>query len=100
MKTPKVADLCQRSPQCAVHSFARVDRLTPAPTLTPLDYDWLSALLTKTPAALRHELVGPTSDAHVVLTASTTQLQAFIRTHAADRAAFKKPIELEAVKRQ
>ena len=98
MKTPKVA--FYNVHLLPIHSFVRVDRLTPAPIFTPLDYDWLSDLLTKTPGELRHELVGPSSDAHVVLTAPTTQLQAFIRAHAADSAAFKKPIELEAVKRE
>jgi hypothetical protein len=58
------------------HMFLKVSQVTPTLKMAFLDADWLKKLLTKSPAALRHER--RESDDDSVVTASTAELQAFM----------------------
>lgn len=73
-----------------MHTFLIVRQVTPTPSFAPLDDDWVKELVTTTPGAIRHELVGD----RVVLTASTSELQAFLVKHATTAKAFGDPINL------
>lgn len=77
-----------------VHSFLKVGPMSPNLELLPLDQKWLEEYLKAHPAAIRHERV----DDGIVLTASTTELQAFARTHASTKGAFDNAIKLERIK--
>lgn len=73
-----------------VHTFARLNLEDDTATISFLDPQWLSKLLSKDPAALRHERRGG-----VVITATTEELQAFIEKHADDAAAWHQKVWLK-----
>lgn len=77
-----------------VHSFLIVSQLTPTLTFAPFDDDWVKDLLKAEPNAIRHELVGD----NLVLTASTSELQAFLIKHTKTAKAFGSPITLKAIR--
>lgn len=67
------------------HLFAKV-ALTPSTLrIAWLDQDWLVGVVTNTPSPLKYEIV---EKDRIVLTASTAELQAFIRKHANNPEAF------------
>ena len=73
------------------HLFMKVWQVTPTLRLSHLDNEWLEKYLAENPSSLRHELVelqpgvaDTAGDTAVVLTASTKDLQAFVRIHQAD----------------
>ena len=78
-----------------VHSFAKVSRTDSALQLSFLSLEWLGRLLEKNPQAIRHEMVGPTNQQRCVLTASTKELQKFVRQHLDNKEAFLDPIKLK-----
>jgi len=78
-----------------VHSFAKVSRTDSALQLSFLSLEWLGRLLEKNPQAIRHEMVGPTNEQRCVLTASTKELQKFVRQHLDNKEAFLDPIKLK-----
>jgi hypothetical protein len=61
----------------AVHTFMRVKQISPQLQMAFMDYDWLDKLLEKTPEALKHER----EENRVIVTASTKELQAFLRKY-------------------
>jgi hypothetical protein len=72
---------------CPAHFLIfRVEQIRPQLKLTMLDFEACKALLAATPAAVPHVDLKPTDakekDAIPFLTASTAELQAFIRQHA------------------
>ena len=61
----------------AAHTFMRVKQISPRLQMAFMDYDWLDQLLKKTPEALKHEK----QEDRVIITASTKELQAFLRKY-------------------
>ena len=97
-------DFYSPEPQCDVfpppipsHLLLRVYQITPGLRMTALNNDWLRSVLEKDPKVLRHELIGDKSDAQVVLTAETGELQQFLRSHLETEEAWKDPFELKRV---
>ena len=78
-----------------VHSFAKVSRTDSALHLTFMGLEWLGKLLEKNPQAIGHEMVGPANDQRCVLTASTKDLQKFVRQNLDNKEAFIDPIKLK-----
>jgi len=61
----------------AAHTFMRVKQISPRLQMAFMDYDWLDKLLEKTPEAIKHEK----QEDRVIITASTKELQAFLRKY-------------------
>ncbi len=72
------------------HSLVRVDQIVPTLVTAGLDKKWLTEMLSKDAKALPHVI----SDDQLVLTATTTELQAFVLKHLGDENAFEKPSEM------
>jgi len=68
------------------HSFVKIEIGEKETRIIPLDHEWLKKALDAGKVKLAHEVV----DELVVLTASTEDLQKFLRTHADDKKAFPK----------
>ena len=80
-----------------VHTVARVRLRGDTLTLSFMDLEWLGKLLEKNPNAIRHEMAGvKDNDERLVLTASTSELQAFIQEHL-DEAFLKDPDALKRI---
>lgn len=73
------------------HTLLHVVELGPRLRLSAMNPDWLRKLLDKAPGAIAHERRGD----HVVLTAPTAALQAFVLERLREPEAFGKPVELE-----
>jgi hypothetical protein len=73
-----------------VHLFVRINRITPTLTLNAIDADWLETYLAEHPDALRHI----TNDHDLLLTATTQELQAFVRAQAKTKGLFADQGEL------
>jgi len=67
------------------HTFFHVPEIQPELKMSCMEGDWLKNFLKKNPDAIRHEII---EDDLVVLTASTSELQAFILAHLEDEGAF------------
>jgi hypothetical protein len=80
-----------------VHTFMKVDQIEPALKLRLMDVDKFTKRLEKNPALLKHEILQQGSDKKVVLTASTKELQEFMRKHAGDKDVFGEPSNLKRV---
>lgn len=74
-----------------VHTFMKVDEIEPALKLAMMAPDVLKKNIDADPNLIKHE----TLDNTIVLTASTQQLQQFMKKYANDPNIFAKPIELE-----
>lgn len=66
------------------HTFMKVDRIEPKLQLRAMDSDKVSEMLNEDPNLLKHEVV----EGHIVLTASTEQLQEFIVEYAGEGGVF------------
>ncbi len=85
-------------PPIPSHFLFRIAQISPTLKMTPMDYEWLSKLLTQDPKALRHHViqVGDDPDKNrLVLTADTAELQKFIIKHLGTQEAWKDPTELK-----
>lgn len=71
-----------------IHTVYLVRRTTPRVDLAAIDYDWLEKLLAEHPDAIAHA----TFDGRKLITASTTELQAFVLQH---KEAFRGDFSLE-----
>ena len=71
-----------------VHTFMKVDQIEPRLKLRFMDVDKFTKRLEKNPALLKHEIIQQGADKKVVLTASTKELQEFMRKHANDEGVF------------
>ncbi len=76
-----------------------MDAVAPTLDLTLLDYGWLKKLVDSDPNTIRHVIVpkpvGESGDGDLVLAASTAELQAFLRKHAANTNAFSDVTKLK-----
>lgn len=80
-----------------VHTFMKVDQIEPALKLRLMDVDKFTKRLEKNPAMLKHEILQQGSDKKVVLTASTKELQEFMRKHAGDKDVFGEASNLKRI---
>lgn len=77
------------------HSLLRVDQVEPTLKTASLSLSWLDKLLKANPKALAHVTTGD----QVVITASTEEVQAFVRKHLNDEGAFDEPSEMTRVEK-
>ena len=77
------------------HTFMKVDQIEPNLKLRLMDVDKFTKRLEKYPALLKHEILEQGSDKRVVLTASTKELQEFMRKHAGDKDVFGEPSNMK-----
>jgi len=82
-------------PSIPSHLLLKVTQMTPSLRMTVLDHDWLQTLLDRDPQLLQHMMLEDKNDKRVVLTAPTSELQAFLVKHLATQAAWKDPFELK-----
>ncbi len=75
------------------HSFAYVSQIEPELQLHLPDPGWLENKLEEDPDAIRHEVI----DSHIILSASTQELQAFWSEHIDEKEAFLDPAPLERI---
>jgi len=68
-----------------IHMLARVVRTAPTPQFAPLEGQWLNEYLAQHPHELRHERI----DTESVVTASTSEIQAFLLRHVKTPKAFQ-----------
>jgi hypothetical protein len=82
-----------------VHTFIKVEQIEPTLQMRFMDVDKFTKRLEKEPALIKHEVVENRADNYpkIVLTASTKELQDFMRKHANDEGIFSKPIILNRV---
>ena len=75
-----------------LHYLLKVTRIEPTLELSTLNYDWLQKLIAKDSKAVRHIVVpkktGESGEDDLVLTADTSELQAFILEHEKTEGAF------------
>jgi len=84
-----------------MHSFLKVSQLEPTTLqLSSMNLKWLTEFLKENPQAIHHEtLGGEKDDPQIILTASTTELQAFVMKHLKTPDAFgDEPSTLKRVK--
>ena len=74
------------------HVFAKVTQIEPTLRMAVMNPDWLKKLLEKNPKAIDHQGIG---EERIVLTASTTDLQKFVRTNSNE--AFGDPATLKRI---
>jgi hypothetical protein len=72
------------------HSLLRVDQIEPTLITASLNDTWMKERMKENPKALAHVL----TDDRLVLTASTEEIQAFVKKHIADKGAFDEPSEM------
>ena len=77
----------------ATHSFYRVEQIEPTFKLSGLSEDWLRDYLEANPEVIGHTA----TDYHVILTAPTADLQAFVRKHIDTKGAFSEETEFRKV---
>ena len=73
-----------------LHLFVRINQVTPSLSVSAVDEAWFKGYLKDHPTALAHTF----RDDDVVLTASTEDIRAFLRAHAATPGAFEQPTVL------
>ena len=78
----------------APHAFVKVVKTNDALLLVAMNYEWLEKHLAENPKAIAHTV----QDKRVILTASTTELEAFVARHAHDEKAFANVIKLSPKK--
>jgi hypothetical protein len=82
-------------PPIPSHFLLHLLRTSPSITMVPMDYDWLTQLLTNKPAAVRHHFIGEGDKRRLVLTADTKELQAFVIKHINNKEAWGDALELK-----
>ncbi len=81
-------------PPIPSHFLLRLVRTSPNVTMVPMDYDWLTQVITNNPAAIRHHFIGEGEKRRMVLTADTKELQGFVISHLRTKEAWGEAIEL------
>jgi hypothetical protein len=81
-------------PPIPSHFLFHLARTTPNVTLVPMDYDWLTQLVTNRPGAIRHHFIGEGDKRRLVLTADTRELQRFVVSYFKTKEAWGDAIEL------
>ena len=81
-------------PPIPSHFLFHLVRTSPNVTMLPLDYDWLTQLVTNRPAAIRHHFIGEGDKRRLVLTADTKELQRFVISHLKTKEAWGDAVEL------
>jgi len=76
------------------HSFIRIEQIEPTLVMRVMNPDKTKEILKNDPNLIKHEIVQD----RIVLTASTKELQKFMKAHANDEGLFGEPGELERVK--
>lgn len=76
------------------HSFIRIDQIEPTLVMRVMNPDKTKEMLKNDPNLIKYEIVQD----RIVLTASTEELQKFMKAHANDEGLFGEPGELERVK--
>jgi hypothetical protein len=76
----------------SAHTFARLDQVEPRLQMAFLSPEWLKKHLEEKPRSIAHVRRGKDE---IILTATTAELQAFVREHAA--AAFDDPSDLQRI---
>lgn len=79
------------------HTFMKVDQIEPTLKLCFMDVDKFTKRLEKNPALLKHEVLQEGSQEKIVLTASTKELQEFMRKHAGDKDVFGEASNMKRV---
>jgi len=74
-----------------VHSFIKIEHITPKLGIRIIDQDKIDKMLQKDPNLIKHEIV----DSHIVLTAPTRQLEQFIGKYSAGADLFGDVTEME-----
>lgn len=74
-----------------VHTFIKVEQIEPILKMRMMDPEEMGDMLENDPNLIKHEIV----EDRVVLTASTNQLQKFMKEHANDEGLFNEPIEMK-----
>ena len=75
------------------HTFWRIDQIEPTLQIRAMDSETMEKMLKKDPNLIKHEV----TDDRLVLTASTEQLQQFMKAHADDEGLFSDPQEFQRV---
>ncbi len=73
------------------HSFAQIEIKDDDVNITFLDYKWMDETLLENPNLIKHFR----ADDNIVLTASTLELQAFVREYSAYEEAFTSEVPLK-----
>jgi len=76
-----------------VHSFIKIEQIEPTLKMRIMNPDKAKEMLENDPNLIKHEIVQD----HLVLTASTEELQKFMKVHANDKGLFGEPSELKRV---
>ena len=77
------------------HTFLKIEQIEPILKMRMMNPDTITYMLKTDPNLLKHELI---QEELVVLTASTQQLQQFMKKYANDESLFADPTELERLK--
>ena len=80
-----------------VHTFMKVDQIEPTLELRFMEADKFTKRLEKHPILLKHEVLQEGSEKKFILTASTKELQEFMRKHAGDKDVFGEPSNMKRV---
>jgi len=75
------------------NSFIRIEQIEPTLVMRVMNPDKTREMLKNDPNLIKHEIVQD----RLVLTASTKELQKFMKAHANDKGLFSEPIELKRV---
>jgi hypothetical protein len=83
-----------------VHTFMKVDQIEPTLKLRLMDVDKFTKRLEKNPQLLKYEVIYEVNilekrQPRIVLTASTKELQEFMRKHAGDKDVFGEPSNMK-----
>jgi hypothetical protein len=78
------------------HTFMKIDQIEPTLKMRFMDAKNFAKRLEKEPKLLKHEILED-SGAEIVLTASTKELQEFMRKHANDKDVFGEPSNMKRV---
>jgi hypothetical protein len=76
------------------HTFLKVEQIKPTLKMRAMNPDELQTMLKEDPSLLKHEII---KDNRLVLTASTKQLQQFMRKYAKQKDLFGDAVELKRV---
>ena len=79
-----------------VHTFIKVEQIEPTLQMQMMDPDVMKTMLENDPNLIRHEFLEELD--RIVLTASTKDLQDFMKAHANDEGLFGEPSNLERLK--
>lgn len=80
----------------AAHAFVKVVKTNDALLIVAMNYEWLEKHLAENPKAIAHLV----QDKRFIVSASTSELQAFVARHAHDDKAFANVITLSHKKRE